>query len=400
MSTWLGKLQEIAKHLVIWGIHLIQLILYIATFLLLIFSEKGVDLIVPFICLFTALFLRHIVYIFSCVSGLKECEEKDYSSYFGGKYYGIKTFFLSLYNNRNGHFNKVLPKARTLVVSSVLILIVMPLFGAIMTPPETRTKLMKKLNSCVAVTNILGKDIEPYYFGLSMGNSQDRGGFGHKSWTIPVSGEKGKGLLTYNLEKHGGRWSLINASIKTGGIIFPLGKDINLMACRTIRGMPLPDDSPTWIGKNTIKVRNHIRELMGVKSSVEPDDLLNNPASNAADRQRFIPEPQITISDSKIGTGDPVIEGDTVTIYYYAQKKPLRETPYRGGKMSKLTFTVGEGKVIKGLEQGVIGMRIDGYRHLIIPKELVIAEKDKGRKYPKSALKVEVSLTSVEVKLD
>lgn len=71
------------------------------------------------------------------------------------------------------------------------------------------------------------------------------------------------------------------------------------------------------------------------------------------------------------GTGAEAKAGDTVTVNYVG-------VLYKGGKEfdaswkrnEPFSFPLGEGKVIKGWDQGIPGMKVGGRRELIIPSAL------------------------------
>jgi peptidylprolyl isomerase len=75
--------------------------------------------------------------------------------------------------------------------------------------------------------------------------------------------------------------------------------------------------------------------------------------------------------DLIVGTGPEAKAGQSVTVNYVG-------VLYRGGKefdaswkrKEPFTFELGAGKVIKGWDQGVAGMKVGGRRELIIPAEL------------------------------
>ena len=59
-------------------------------------------------------------------------------------------------------------------------------------------------------------------------------------------------------------------------------------------------------------------------------------------------------------------------------------------------FQIGKGAVIKGWDQGVVGMKVGGKRKLTIPSRLGYADKGSPPKIPgKSTLVFEVELLSV-----
>jgi peptidylprolyl isomerase len=83
------------------------------------------------------------------------------------------------------------------------------------------------------------------------------------------------------------------------------------------------------------------------------------------------------------GTGAEAKAGESVTVNYvgalYSTGKVfdaswLRKEPF--------TFTLGEGQVIKGWDQGVVGMRVGGRRELIIPAELAYGKAGSPPKIP------------------
>ncbi len=98
-----------------------------------------------------------------------------------------------------------------------------------------------------------------------------------------------------------------------------------------------------------------------------------------------------------VGTGPEAKAGDTVTVNYVG-------VLYKGGKEfdaswkrhEPFTFALGAGKVIKGWDQGVVGMKVGGRRELIIPAELAYGAAGSPPTIPpNSALIFVVDLLSV-----
>lgn len=86
---------------------------------------------------------------------------------------------------------------------------------------------------------------------------------------------------------------------------------------------------------------------------------------------------KLIIEDIKVGTGEVVKDGDHVVIHYTG----WLEEPQGSGKIGKkfdssvdrgtpFETPIGVGYVIKGWDQGVVGMKVGGKRKLIIPHEL------------------------------
>ena len=65
--------------------------------------------------------------------------------------------------------------------------------------------------------------------------------------------------------------------------------------------------------------------------------------------------------------------------------------------MPSYAFTLGAGHVIKGWDQGVVGMRVGGQRRLVIPPDLAYGSAGAGGVIPGNATLVfDVALLSVQ----
>ena len=77
--------------------------------------------------------------------------------------------------------------------------------------------------------------------------------------------------------------------------------------------------------------------------------------------------------------------GDTVRVHYTGRLEDGTEFDKCGDKAHPFLVTLGEGKVIKGWEEGLRGMKAGGKRKLIIPPKLGYGEKGSGDKVPPNA---------------
>lgn len=73
-----------------------------------------------------------------------------------------------------------------------------------------------------------------------------------------------------------------------------------------------------------------------------------------------------------------VKEGDTIRIEYTGRLEDGTVFDSSGGD-SPLEFTVGEGEVVQGLEQGVIGMKPGEVKSIIVPMELGYGPRNEQR---------------------
>jgi FKBP-type peptidyl-prolyl cis-trans isomerase len=75
--------------------------------------------------------------------------------------------------------------------------------------------------------------------------------------------------------------------------------------------------------------------------------------------------------DLKVGVGDEAKKGDKVEVHYTGwlakDGKKFDSSKDRG---KPFPFTLGEGEVIKGWDEGVVGMKVGGERKLMIPAKL------------------------------
>jgi hypothetical protein len=76
----------------------------------------------------------------------------------------------------------------------------------------------------------------------------------------------------------------------------------------------------------------------------------------------------------KEGTGDAAKKGDTVEVHYTGWLKDGTKFDSSVGK-APFCFPLGAGRVIKGWDEGVAGMKVGGKRKLTIPAELAYGKK-------------------------
>jgi peptidylprolyl isomerase len=113
----------------------------------------------------------------------------------------------------------------------------------------------------------------------------------------------------------------------------------------------------------------------------------------------FFSESGVTMRDLVVPErGDPVEHGDTVAIHYelWVQDGPLVESSRDHG--SAVRFDVGAAQVPRGLEEGVLGMRLFGRRRIIVPSELGYGAEGRPPLIPANATLVfDVELMEHEV---
>ena len=82
------------------------------------------------------------------------------------------------------------------------------------------------------------------------------------------------------------------------------------------------------------------------------------------------PPTQLEVSDLIVGTGPAAQPGDSVTVQYVLATYSSDKVIQASWTSQPFTFTLGQGQVIKGWDEGVVGMKAGGRRELIIPPSL------------------------------
>ncbi len=93
----------------------------------------------------------------------------------------------------------------------------------------------------------------------------------------------------------------------------------------------------------------------------------------------------LKIADYKIGTGSAVKAGDTVVIDYVGMLENGQVFDSSLQRNQPFETQIGVGKVIKGWDEGVVGMQVGGRRRLIIPASLGYGEQGAGGVIPPNA---------------
>ena len=106
---------------------------------------------------------------------------------------------------------------------------------------------------------------------------------------------------------------------------------------------------------------------------------------------------QLMSKDLTVGTGAEAQTGDSVTVQYVGMltNGTVFDASANHGTQG-FTFNLGAGQVIKGWDEGVVGMKVGGKRELIIPASLGYGSQANGPIPANSTLIFEVELQSVQ----
>ena len=109
------------------------------------------------------------------------------------------------------------------------------------------------------------------------------------------------------------------------------------------------------------------------------------------------PKDEYAQTDVVVGTGAEAKDGSTVKVHYTGTLKNGTKFDSSRDRNEPFEFTLGKGQVIRGWDQGVVGMKVGGKRKLVIPSELGYGDKGSPPKIPpKATLLFDVELLSVQ----
>jgi len=109
-------------------------------------------------------------------------------------------------------------------------------------------------------------------------------------------------------------------------------------------------------------------------------------------------------TDVKTGTGAEALAGKTVVVHYTGWLYDPAAPDGHGRKFDSsldrktpFTFPLGASRVIKGWDEGVVGMKVGGQRTLVIPAAKAYGDRGAGNVIPPNATLVfDVELTAVK----
>ena len=112
----------------------------------------------------------------------------------------------------------------------------------------------------------------------------------------------------------------------------------------------------------------------------------------------------LQVTDGRVGSGAVAAAGTQVTVHYTGWLYDAKAADKHGKKFDSsrdrgepFSFALGAGRVIRGWDQGVAGMKVGGTRTLVIPSELGYGARGAGSAIPPHAtLLFDVELLAIE----
>lgn len=110
----------------------------------------------------------------------------------------------------------------------------------------------------------------------------------------------------------------------------------------------------------------------------------------------LIPMDELQIEDLQSGAGKAVVKGALITTHYTGWLEDGREFDSSHARGKPFQCVIGTGRVIKGWDQGLMGMRVGGIRRLWVPAHLAYGERQMGALIkPQANLRFEIQLLEV-----
>jgi FKBP-type peptidyl-prolyl cis-trans isomerase FkpA len=103
--------------------------------------------------------------------------------------------------------------------------------------------------------------------------------------------------------------------------------------------------------------------------------------------------------DLVVGTGTTAQSGSLVTVAYTGWLHDANRPEAKGTQFDSqpnFSFRLGTGAVIRGWDQGVVGMRVGGQRRLVIPPELAYGNQARNPIPANATLVFDITLNSVQ----
>lgn len=165
----------------------------------------------------------------------------------------------------------------------------------------------------------------------------------------------------------------------------------------------IKDNQPQQVRQASTNLQDQIAQKVTQPSVDEADTELNQQPQgltteqieNITNMSKDITE--LKIEDTPAGDGAEVKSGDTVSVHYTGTLLDGTKFDSSKDRGQPFEFKVGDGLVIKGWDEGLVGMKVGGTRILTIPANMAYGEQGAGGLIPpNAALKFEIELLEVK----
>lgn len=136
--------------------------------------------------------------------------------------------------------------------------------------------------------------------------------------------------------------------------------------------------------------------LLAIYTLLVPQNNIENDTIELSEEANMANQGELIIEDIEEGSGEVVVEsGDDIVIHYKGTLADgtVFDSSYDRGE--PFQTQIGVGQVIKGWDEGVLGMKPGGKRKLVIPPDMAYGEQGQGSIPPNSTLIFEVELIEI-----
>lgn len=106
---------------------------------------------------------------------------------------------------------------------------------------------------------------------------------------------------------------------------------------------------------------------------------------NGSDAREVTTSSGLKYLDQVLGTGDVAVAGKTASVHYTGWLESGKQFDSSVDRGQPFSFPLGAGRVIKGWDEGVQGMKVGGKRKLTIPSDLGYGSRGAGGVIPPNA---------------
>lgn len=156
-------------------------------------------------------------------------------------------------------------------------------------------------------------------------------------------------------------------------------------------------------GSTTLRVEDSAEQLPNpvvrmhqwIGALAKPTQFWENPTL-CASNEIPMSNDELQITDIRLGDGKTVVKGALITTQYTGtlEDGTVFDSSWERGK--PFQCVIGTGRVIKGWDQGLMGMQVGGVRTLFVPAHLAYGERSMGAHIkPNSNLRFEIELLEV-----
>ena len=123
----------------------------------------------------------------------------------------------------------------------------------------------------------------------------------------------------------------------------------------------------------------------------------SSPSGGGGGGQQVTTPSGLKYTDVVVGTGAEAKTGQTAVVHYTGWLTDGKKFDSSKDRGQPFSFPLGRGQVIKGWDEGVVGMKVGGKRELMIPPDLGYGARGAGGVIPPNAtLKFEVELLDLK----